>query len=228
MYMKKKDFFSGNFIYATYFFSVLLAASTNISAICLTSVHRLVAIKFPIFYRNKITTATMCLIIWVLWFVNIILRIMEFSVGVKIKHDKLCIDTEIFDPFIYRMCLLYSFVLPSCISTVLYIYVFYKVLKRLKKIDSTKSNTENDHCERAQRKMTKVMAVVFIVYYSCYLPVISLVLIPIKNDGKRSISLWCYIIYYINSIINPAIYLWKNKDFRNAAKIFLGVKIKNE
>ena len=78
-----------------------------------------------------------------------------------------------------------------------------------------------------QRKLNKMMAAIFIVYYLSY----SLFLIPPQIKAFQSNKYFLTtrlvqnLLYGINAIANPFIYLWVNNHFRAAFKSMIGLKV---
>ena len=104
---------------------------------------------------------------------------------ILLKHA-LEIET-VSDPFVFQIMTLYSFVIPSIMTTILYIYVAYVALKRLREINVPKS--EDERYMKAQSKMTRVTAVVFGVYYLCYCPLIVISsMVPDETEWKVNLQ----------------------------------------
>ena len=70
--------------------------------------------------------------------------------------------------------------------------------------------------QQQQNRITKTMGIVLGTYYFLYLPGVIETSIKYDNDIKFYISKLVVILFFANSLINPVIYAWQNKDF-NAA-----------
>ena len=69
-----------------------------------------------------------------------------------------------------------------------------------------------------------MMAIIIGMYYGFYVPSVIDYLVDYDQNVKRYMFHVFNAIFYFNAIINPAIYAWVNKDFRNAFGKILPIK----
>ena len=61
-------------------------------------------------------------------------------------------------------------------------------------------------------------------YYGFYLPAFVEFIVDYDQNIKRYFSHILGVIFYFNALLNPVIYAWMNKDFRNAFGKILRIK----
>ena len=96
-----------------------------------------------------------------------------------------------------------------------YLRILYYLYKKAQQVAPIQVNSQD---ERIQRAATKMASIILGVYFGTYLP--KLIIIPFAKTGApqwtryaTSVAQW---ILHINSWINPWLYAWKNKDFKEA------------
>ena len=78
---------------------------------------------------------------------------------------------------------------------------------------------------RNKNRTTKMMAILMGTYYGFFLP--NTINHYIEYDAflKTYISRVCFLIFFLNAIVNPMIYGWMNNEFKTAFKTILGLKV---
>ena len=142
------------------------------------------------------------------------------------------------------------FIISSTVTTSMYILLAVMIRNQFRKtsplqnvpmkVVSVSGNVHNEDCEMSteqaivqentrqikysntQKKLNKMMSAIFIVYYLCYF----MILFPphIKAIQSTNARLVQNLIYSINLVSNPLIYLWLNNHFRVALKSVIGLK----
>ena len=206
-------------------FSLILAkygSIVNLSSVALSAVDRFISIKYAIIYRLKMTNNKMIIIIVALWLAILVKGIIEHIAGASVRFDLRCLMEDVMDPTQFKIGTVYSFVIPSIITTSLYVYVVSVARKRFSK--SAGRDKGDNKYQRTQKRMTRVMFTVFAAYYICYVPLLLGIMIPNHVAWKPLASDWLYMLYFFNSMVNPPIYYWKNVDFKKAFLKLLGSK----
>ena len=78
--------------------------------------------------------------------------------------------------------------------------------------------------KKTTSKTTKMMAIITGTYYGLYLPSIVNYLVNYDLRVKRYLFLFINALFYCNAILNPIMYAWMNKDFRNAFRKILRIR----
>ena len=69
-----------------------------------------------------------------------------------------------------------------------------------------------------------MMVIIMGTYYGFYLPAFVEFILDYDQNIKRYIAHIVEAIFYFNAVLNPVIYAWMNKDFRNAFGKILRIK----
>ena len=96
----------------------------------------------------------------------------------------------------------------------------WKILLTLFSIGSSVSNKSG--------KTTRMMAIIIGTYYALYLPSIVNYLVDYDRNFERYVFHIITLLYYFKAVLNPIIYAWMNRDFRNAFRKILRMKNKSE
>ena len=77
-------------------------------------------------------------------------------------------------------------------------------------------------------KTTRMMAIIIGTYYALYLPSIVNYLVDYDRNVERYFFHVITLLYYFNAVLNPVIYAWMNRDFRDAFRKILRLKNKSK
>ena len=108
----------------------LIGGLSNAHGICLMAFDRFLAVKFPIFYRNKMKTKTWIKVLSIQWIYMLAKVIIECIFAAHVEVDILCALEYVFDLKVYTYGYIFYFVLISCVTTGLYIQVVHLVSYR--------------------------------------------------------------------------------------------------
>ena len=99
------------------------------------------------------------------------------------------------------------------------------------RISTEQSNACSDNRKskylNTQKKLNKMMAAIFIVYYLCYLVLLIPPHVKAFQSNKYFLTtrLVQNLLFGINTIANPFMYLWLNSHFRTAFKSMIRLKV---
>ena len=161
-FMKHIQYYD-NWIHLCYFmlYCGFLGGNTNLCGICFTAFDRFLAVKFPIFYRNKVKFSTWFKILIISWVIFITKIILEAKFSISVSLEKKCTIDDTQAEIVYLLATALLFVIVSIITTTLYVQIAYWMRKRMKAINMGKENDKSRKQHQAQIKMTRVMAMVF-------------------------------------------------------------------
>ena len=77
-------------------------------------------------------------------------------------------------------------------------------------------------------KTTRMMAIIIGTYYALYLPSIVNYLVDYDRNVERYVFHIITLLYYFNAVLNPVIYAWMNRDFRDAFRKILKLMNKSK
>nr|XP_006814150.1 PREDICTED: somatostatin receptor type 2-like [Saccoglossus kowalevskii] len=204
------------------------------------AIDRFCAIHFPMAFRVRFTlrrTRIIIVIVWLLACVAAMPTAFMFkaiygslgnnSVTYKGKSPFACKLVLPFGPWFSDFKAVYLnvilFYLPVLITAVLYSFIVYKVWRNGVAMATSRQTTKKSH-SNAHWKTAKVLIAVFIAYTCCYVLLSTYNLVSryfpqfylhpmIKNVGL--------LLPYANSCINPIIYSFINKTFRQSVRTLI-------
>lgn len=117
---------------------------------------------------------------------------------------------------------------PLCIMVPCYLCIFYTVRKSralVRKYSGTKNNrqprSQQKRFRRDDRKLTKMMLVVFLSFLGCNLPAV-VVNFALSHQQMATLHVIGFILTWTSCIINPVIYAFSNRNYRQAYKALVG------
>ena len=186
------------------FYTVLISSSL---LLMLVTFERLLAIKFTMRYSNVITEKNIKIAVTVFW-------ITAFSSGV-FRLFRIKIEVGL-----YILC----FIFISCILFVVFSYmILYRETRRHKKMIKTQQLPQEE-VERFTKENKALKTTVYVVcaVIFCLLPSgagLSLLIAKLITSLSSilMLSLWVRTAAMLNSLLNPLIYCWRQKEMRKFA-----------
>ena len=191
----------------------------NLLGLSILSVDRVVAVKFPLFYRNNVTnrcTAKILVISWI--FLQIYL--IAFEVNYKIRFTQVCLITK-------QDLMNYGFLYPALILMIAQIlvsfYVLYNFRKHIKNTHpdvqlSSPEESQRKHIQK-ERKVVKIYGQMLVVYFLSYIPTI--IFGRIKSSHPLRLVANCF--FLISSFANPVM-IFQASNFKKALYDLLKIK----
>ncbi|XDV48855.1 hypothetical protein PO909_018210 [Leuciscus waleckii] len=220
----------------------VLCCTSSILHLCAIALDRFWAITDPIDYVNKRTPRRAAILISLTWLIGFSISIPPM-LGWRKPEDRAdpdaCTISQDHGYTIYST--FGAFYIPLILMLVLYGRIFKAARFRIRKTLSLPNNPQpcfenrsekNTEAKRKvalarERKTVKTLGIIMGTFIFCWLPffIVALVL-PFCQDcfmpeWLRAVINW---LGYSNSLLNPIIYAYFNKDFQNAFKKILKCK----
>ena len=181
------------------------------TGIVFISLDRFIATVFPIAYRlprhhKKIRRALY--IVWGFWAAFLVIPYVKV------------IDTEVFHKIVTAVILASLFIVCSC-----YVVIIWSVRRASSRLsDKDLKNDQNEEKAKAKRakmrRMTATAVLIAFAFFFAYSPrfIRSIVLNATGHSLVNTYILGCWTttVVYMNSAVNPVIYLWRLKNVRCA------------
>jgi len=210
--------------------------------LCLISVERLLAIKYPLRYPSIITKSRAIILLILTWFVGIFGTLVvphiqgieldgfgeireDFHVGSDPNHDVDARQFNLKKPYPIFLISLY-FYLPFAIIVFSYGYIFKVSLEQRKRVRREANSFKRISTRRRRNielKAVRTLGLVVGVFTLCFVPLFSGLVFQqfINNTQVKDILRIFSLIASSSSCINPIVYTWGNLEFRKAFKIIL-------
>ncbi|XP_071993799.1 adenosine receptor A3-like [Engystomops pustulosus] len=216
--------------YSCLFMCCLLIILTNASILSLLaiSVDRYLRIKIPTRYKSVITPRRICISIWCVWIVSLVVGLVPmfgWNNRTQLKdEEKSYLKCEFLsvmgmDYMVYFNIFGWVF-LPLLIMLALYIEIFYLIRKHLAK--GTTNTKGRGIFYGKEYKTAKSLSLVLLLFALSWLPLsIMNCLIYFRPTVKEStafqpVILLAILLSHANSAMNPIVYAFKIKKFKES------------
>ena len=173
----------------------------------LVTCERLIAIRFTYHHRHLVTEQNIKVAVIIFWLISI----RNMVVGHK--------DFNIFETFRLVLNFLAVLIVVSCVCFVVFAYVilYREVRRQRKNIKNQQLPQEEQQRIAKENKALKTTVLVVGAVLVCYIPVILTVLVFYLfglDNGSCVYCPWVNTFIMLNSLINPLIYCWRQKEMR--------------
>lgn len=199
------------------------------------SVDRFIAIKFPLRYKTTVTKRRMKIAVLFIWLLPLIgTVIFPHSLPKEVYEDfvdyydsfHLCITShnhqfqntsKIFAAIIIALYI----VLPFIVTLASYIYIMKVSRDQQVKLEN-QAHLERETMRRLEIKVAVTYGIIIGAFMICFLPLLTGTLYQqFKKDERESMTRAMQVLSMVASIsacVNPAVYTWRNQDFKKAFK----------
>ena len=206
-------------------FKLYLSAVTSLSnclALFVISIDRLIYIIYSLEYYTILTIRKALATVATLLLISLIFPLLCIMIGFQGKFsDERCI----FPVCLTRAAVIifsvpYFIFIPITVGC--YIKIGQVAFKLKRSISALETGTVTHTNNGPDFKITKVMLTVLIVYVGCNCMLVGTVLSRVLLEGIHQEIMYdlAYGIWRINKWVNPIIYVWKSKRFRDHVKRF--------
>lgn len=161
-------------------------------------------------------------VILLIWALSATMALVQFSWINPFDHDIYQEETadllkkhRIYD----AISLVVFFFAPLVCMIFVYVKIFSEVSRQIKNIkkESTPGWQKVKETKNAERKVVTIFAVMLLVYTVCWLPYFILRYIY-KGDVHPLVSYISFWLRFLTSFLNPCLYTFGKKDFREALR----------
>ncbi|XP_077996391.1 adenosine receptor A2b-like [Glandiceps talaboti] len=214
--------------YGNIYYCILQAASflegcqVSIIHLLVIAIDRHLAITSPLTYPVKMTPRRAKWTIFVIWIIPVLYLTVLYPCIQATKdidfQDIYCDMQGILPPEFTMFWAVSFFIAPFIIMFILYLHIFWIAKKHSRQIAVQQHAFETVSFKKAL-KATKTLAIVIGAFAICWIPFATMVSIVSIPTAECETPWLFYIVFSIavsNSAVNPVIYAWRNRDFRES------------
>ncbi|XP_078142275.1 trace amine-associated receptor 13c-like [Centroberyx gerrardi] len=227
MFYTEACWFLGDFMCALSFFVVFTIISVSVGNVVLISVDRYVAICDPLCYPTKVTQGRVKICVCLCWVCSAF-------------YSSLILNDHLREPGRYNSCvgecvvvvnyiagavdLVFTIIGPITVIVVLYMRVFVVAVSQARAMRShtvavTLQCSVTVTAKKSERKAARTLGIVIAVFLICFCPYYC-----VSSRGQENMALLVFLIY-INSCLNPVIYVFFYPWFRKSIKLIVTLQI---
>lgn len=179
-----------------------LSCSISVLTLAMMSVERCLVIVKPMTYKRYITTTRLKILLVNSWFFCIITPCLDAFIDEEKKTTYVLFS-------MISMAILFVIILTS------YTFLFRAVRKQSYARKQLRNTTSVSH--ESEKRLARTVALVIGLFTIFWSPIIvRMAFKPDKNYGSEYV--WTVIASLANSAVNPFVYFYRSKTFRNAVK----------
>ncbi|XP_041949323.1 trace amine-associated receptor 13c-like [Alosa sapidissima] len=201
----------------------------------LIAVDQYYAVCNPLLYCSKMTTTKTLIFIFLIWSYSLIYNLTLLYCNANLyrsQEDRICYgECTMVVSFTWGVVdLIVSFVGPCSVIIGIYMYIL-KVARRQEKLINIvlvrlqSSAKEPTMTKTSGRKATKTLGIVLFVFLTCWITHYICILSEDSISNPSLVIAFLVWVIYINSFLNPIIYVFRYTWFRASVKHILTLKI---
>ncbi|XP_028316696.1 trace amine-associated receptor 6-like [Gouania willdenowi] len=208
-----------------------ISTSASVGTVVLISVDRYVAVCDPMHYQTKVTNnrAQICIVLcWAGSALFHCLRLNNFIENPG-EFDSCAGECAVYVLPVARIVnVVLSFIIPVTIIVILYVRVFMVAVSQAQAMRSHVTMVtlqSSQKVNRSELKAARALGVVVVVFLMCLTPFYFATLTT--GLGVKNISSYIFVIclFYVNSLLNPVIYVFLYPWFRKCVKCVFSLQI---
>ncbi|XP_051814810.1 trace amine-associated receptor 13c-like [Acanthochromis polyacanthus] len=229
IYLQTQCWFLGDVMCSLYYCLLYIVFSTSVGNMVLISVDRYVAICHPLHYPARVTVTKSKLCVLLCWFFsicysNIITKDLLIQPGLYNSCYGECILIVSYIAEVVDFVV--NFIAPVTAIILLYMRVFVVAVSQAHAMRShtaavTHQQSVTQSTRKSELKAARTLGVLVLVFLICFCPFYCVTLAGISPHTANLV----FLIFYLNSCLNPLIYALFYPWFRKAVKHIVTLQI---
>ncbi|XP_023120341.2 trace amine-associated receptor 13c-like [Amphiprion ocellaris] len=229
IYRKTQCWFLGDVMCSFYYYVVYFVFSTSVGNMVLISTDRYVAICHPLHYPTRVTVIKAKLCVCMCWFCSVFYSSVVFKDALNQPGiNNSCIgECIVVVSYIAELVdLVLTFIAPITAIILLYMRVFVVAVSQAHAMRShtaavTHQQSVTLSTRKSELKAARTLGVLVLVFLICFCPFYCVIL---AGSSPYTANL-VFLMFYLNSCLNPVIYALFYPWFRKAVKHIVTLQI---
>jgi hypothetical protein len=209
---------------------ILFACNASIYSLVCTVVDRFVAIAYPLRYPNIMTRKIAFGLVLGIWIFDFCCAFIPFSEN-DFEKSPFCLYELVMNKY-FRLWNHTCGIIFALVMCLIYVKIYLIVKKHMRQIQIEATLYTEDPTVRRTKQTNTVVAIVVLFFHISWLPffIIELTMLEVSQVTQDKVLVANFLVFLgvMNSIVNPIVYAWKNKQYRRAFQKLLGLKIHND
>ncbi|XP_008303141.1 trace amine-associated receptor 8a-like [Stegastes partitus] len=229
IYRRAQCWFLGDLLCSLYYYVSYLVFSTSVGNMVLISADRYVAIIHPLHYTTRITVTKVKFCVFLCWFCSIFYSSVVFKDALIQPgiHNSCYGECTVVLSYIADVVdLVLNFIAPVTAIVLLYMRVFVVAVSQAHAMRSHTAAVTHQHSVtvgrmKSELKAARTLGVLVVVFLMFYCPFYCVAL----AWTSLSVVNFVFVMFYLNSCLNPVIYALFYPWFRKASKHIITLQI---
>ncbi|XP_052249740.1 neuropeptide Y receptor type 2-like [Dreissena polymorpha] len=183
------------------------------------------------FYPSLEANRVAYIMVGLIWTVDVIFQSIPLFGVNDYDQSPFCLYELVMDKW-YRCANLVHGIVLAFIMFMLYMNIFLIVHKHVIKIQSEAIVQSESHQRQVSKQMNTSIAMVVLFFHISWLPffLIQLTMLDVGQVTQIKVMVANFLVFLgiFNSVVNPFVYAWKNKEYRRAFRKLLGLSVRDE
>ncbi|XP_051814813.1 trace amine-associated receptor 13c-like [Acanthochromis polyacanthus] len=229
IYRQTQCWFLGDLICSLYYYVVYIVFSTSVGDMVLISIDRYVAICHPLHYPTRVTVTKAKLYVCICWFCSVFYSSVVFKdvlnqPGITNSCYGECVVVISYIAEIIDLVL--NFFGPVTVIILLHMRVFVVAVSQAHAMRSHTAAVTHQHSvtlskRKSELKAARTLGVLVLVFLICFCPFYCVILAGTSPHTANLV----FLMFYLNSCLNPLIYALFYPWFRKAVKHIVTLQI---
>lgn len=209
---------------------IIFACNASIHSLVCTVVDRFIVISYPLRYHDIMSRKIVLGLVIGIWTFDTCCAFIPFFAN-NWEMSPFCLYELVMDKY-FRAFNHIGGLFFALLMFLMYVQIYSIARKHQRQIQNENLQYMGDPNIRGTKQMNTVVAIVVLFFHISWLPFffIELTMLELEDVTEVKVLVANFLVFLgvINSVVNPIVYAWKNKQYRRAFQKLLGLKVRRD